>query len=131
MQFVPGSHREGALEHRELGLDGTRVLGQQVVQPESFDHRFFNVLKAGQASMHSDLLLHGSDANHSDRPRCGITMRFSPTEVKADLNVWPSFSIQMSRGQDEFNHNPIAPTPRGEAVPTKGMQFFSDFEKEW
>ena len=47
MQFVPGSHREGALEHRELGLDGTRVLGQQVVQPESFDHRFLNVLKAG------------------------------------------------------------------------------------
>ena len=40
-------------------------------------------LKAGEASVHSDLLLHGSEANTSDRRRCGLTLRFTPGDVRA------------------------------------------------
>ena len=131
MKVVSGSHKEAAYNHK-VNNDEKFILNQEVSE-DQFDINkiVYMNLRAGEMSLHTDALLHGSDANHSDRLRCGITMRFSPTEVKADLNVWPSFSIQLSRGQDEFNYNPIAPTPRGEALPTKGMQFFSDFEKEW
>lgn len=82
MQFVPGSHRGGALEHTQLGLDGSRVLGREVADPKAFPDRFLNVLKAGQISLHSDLLLHGSDANRSDRRRAGLTLRYTAAQVR-------------------------------------------------
>ena len=88
-------------------------------------------LKAGEISLHTDGLLHGSEANNSDRPRCGIVMRFSPTNVKADLSIWPFFSTQLARGKDIFNFNPIAPKPRGEATPIRQHQFAEEFEEQW
>ena len=42
-------------------------------------------LKAGEVSLHSDLLLHGSEANHSDRRRCGLTLRYCAADVRAGL----------------------------------------------
>ena len=40
-------------------------------------------LQAGEISVHADLLLHGSGANESDRRRCGLTLRYTPGEVRA------------------------------------------------
>ena len=74
---------------------------------------------------------HGSDENNSLRPRCGIVLRYSPTDVKADLSKWPFFSVQHVRGLDEFQNNPIAPVPRGEATPVRPMQFHTEFESQW
>ena len=88
-------------------------------------------LKAGEISLHSDALLHGSDPNNSNRPRCGITFRYSPSNVKANLSEWPFFSIQVARGETNHSLNPIAPIPRGEATPVKGFQFHHEFESEW
>jgi ectoine hydroxylase-related dioxygenase (phytanoyl-CoA dioxygenase family) len=45
------------------------------------------VLKAGQFSLHDVFLLHGSEANHSPRPRRGMTMRFMPTTSLFDRAV--------------------------------------------
>ena len=88
-------------------------------------------MKAGQISLHNDALLHGSEANNSDRRRCGVTMRFSPTNVKGDLKIWPFFETQLARGIDEFKLNPIAKIPRGEATPLKMFSFSREFENEW
>jgi ectoine hydroxylase-related dioxygenase (phytanoyl-CoA dioxygenase family) len=63
-------------------------------------------LKAGQISLHNDALLHGSEANNSNRRRCGVTMRFSPTNVKGDLKTWPFFETQLARGVDKYKLNP-------------------------
>lgn len=82
MQFVPGSHLHGALPHEDLELDGTRVLKRQVVDPDSFGKRVTNALTAGQISIHSDLLLHGSGLNRSDRRRAGMTFRYAAAEVR-------------------------------------------------
>lgn len=82
MQFVPGSHRGGALEHEQLALDGSRVLGRQVADIDRWPARFVNELRAGQASLHSDLLLHGSAANESDRRRAGFTIRYAAADVR-------------------------------------------------
>ena len=88
-------------------------------------------LKAGEISLHDDGLLHGSEANHSDRRRCGITMRFAPVNVKADLSIWPHFETQLARGVDDFKHNPIAEIPRGEGTPIKKFQYSSEFSYQW
>ena len=39
-------------------------------------------LRAGQASLHSDLLLHSSDANSSSRRRCGVALTYHTTDVR-------------------------------------------------
>ena len=43
----------------------------------------------------------GSLANNSERLRCGLTMRYCPTEVKCDMTVWPNFESMICRGIDE------------------------------
>ncbi len=58
-------------------------------------------------------------------------MRFSPVNVKADLSIWPHFEGQLVRGIDNYKLNPIAPIPRGEAVPTSKFQHSSEFEISW
>ena len=87
-------------------------------------------LKAGEISLHNDALLHGSEPNISNNRRCGLTMRFSPVNVKADLSIWPHFEGQLVRGIDNYKLNPIAPIPRGEAVPTSKFQHSSEFSNQ-
>ena len=131
MKVVSGSHKKPPYVYKE-NKNENLVLDLEVSDDQIDFRDVVSInLKAGQMSLHNDALLHGSEPNHSNRPRCGITMRFSPTNVKADLNVWPFFSIQMSRGVDRFHHNPIAPKPRGEATPSGRFQNYKDFEKEW
>lgn len=108
MQFVPASHRLGPLEHEELGLGEGRVLGRQVVEPEQYAERFVNVLKSGEISMHSDLLLHGSDANRSDRRRAGMTLRYTHASVRLidGYDSWRKSAVHVMKGDvDEFWYN--------------------------
>ncbi len=115
MHFVPGSHRWGPLDHEELELDGTRVLGRGVSGAGQYeDRRVVNELRAGQVSLHSDLLLHGSRANTSDRRRAGLTLRYGA----GDLDVQPGwehwlFPAVHARGR-VGEHWPHRRRPRGE-----------------
>ena len=76
-------------------------------------------LKAIEISLHDNHILHGSGPNHSDRIRAGQTMRFCPTEVKCDLNVWQKFESYLVSGVDEFEYNPIVKEPKGYSYPLK------------
>ncbi len=40
-------------------------------------------MRAGQISLHSDWILHGSEPNRSDRRRCGLAMRYLSADVRA------------------------------------------------
>jgi non-heme Fe2+,alpha-ketoglutarate-dependent halogenase len=83
MEFAPGSHLLGLVEHADYGLDETKARGREAVGPASYPQRYVNVLSAGQVSLHSDLLLHGSAANPSDRRRTGLTLRYAAGDVRA------------------------------------------------
>ena len=131
MKVVKVSHQKGMFNHHvnkanHLALD-------QEVSKDQFDKCdvISLNLKAGQISLHDDGLLHGSEANNSSRRRCGITMRYSPVNVKADLSVWPHFETQLVRGKDAFKHNPIAPIPLGEATPIQKFQLSREFQGQW
>jgi len=81
MEFVPGSHTLGGVAHRELALDGTRVLERSVVGHDTRE-TYINELPAGWASLHSDLLLHRSPPNRSNRRRAGIALRYGPASMR-------------------------------------------------
>ncbi|HBE68139.1 MAG TPA: phytanoyl-CoA dioxygenase family protein [Planctomycetaceae bacterium] len=102
MKFVAGSHHHGHMTYRESNPDEHNVLNQTIENPEQFGEIVLDELKAGQISMHSDLLLHGSEANHSDRRRCGLTLRYAAADVRAELG-WNEKGVVV-RGQDTGNH---------------------------
>jgi non-haem Fe2+, alpha-ketoglutarate-dependent halogenase len=109
MRFIPGSHLRGPLPHLPSGESEENVLDHTAVDPLAIGAPVDNVLRAGEISLHSDLLLHGSEANNSDRRRCGLTLRYCAAEVRASLG-WHAKGVVVS-GADVDRHwaNPARP----------------------
>lgn len=98
MKFISGSHHHGHLTYRQSKTGDHNVLDQTVENAESFGTPVYVELKAGEISMHNDLLLHGSEANDSDRRRCGLTLRYCASEVRAYMD-WNQKGVIVS-GED-------------------------------
>lgn len=70
LQYVPGSHRWPLLPTTELAgdMEGIRkVLDDQ--QWQAMTHPTVVTARRGEAAFHHPLMVHGSQANNSDRPR--------------------------------------------------------------
>jgi hypothetical protein len=109
MKFIPRSHLHGLIDYDET-QDANTVLDLAVRNPHSYgDSEVDDQLKAGQFSMHSDLLLHGSEANESNRRRCGLTIRYAA----ADVTTWYDWHKKgfVVRGENVGGHwaNPEMP----------------------
>ena len=114
MQYIEGSHLLGHLAYGERTAN--TVITQEVVNATKLGRIFDVVLKAGQVALHSDLTVHGSAVNRSNRRRCGLTMRYTPTYVRPVKEGWNQ-PIILCRGVDEFGYwgKPIA-RPSGEEI---------------
>lgn len=110
MRFVPGSHHYGHLTYHLSEETENNVLNQTVDNADQFGDPVDDVLQAGEISLHSDLLLHGSEANDSDRRRCGLTLRYCAADVRAYMD-WNGKGVIVS-GSDPSGHwaNPSRPT---------------------
>lgn len=109
MRFIPRSHTHGLIDY-DKSSNANDVLNMVVENPEQYGDSPVDVtLKAGQFSMHSDQLLHGSEANTSDRRRCGLTIRYAAAEVKTWFG-WDQKGI-LVKGQDAQGNwrNPSCP----------------------
>jgi len=134
MLFVPGSHVHGPLDHVQHELDGTRVLDREV-DPESANglsrfgpERHVNTMPAGWASMHSDLLLHGSAVNRSSRRRAGLTLRYTAasTRLLDGYDYWRKSAVHVEAGDPaDFWYD--RPRPEGEN-PEKMENFWGEFD---
>ena len=109
MRFIAGSHVSGHLTYRASEDDEGNVLDQTVEDAEQYGVTVDDVLRAGEISIHSDLLLHGSEANNSDRRRCGLTLRYCSADVRAAMD-WNQKGVIVS-GSDPSGHwaNPARP----------------------
>lgn len=109
MKFIAGSHHVGHLTFRESHPDEHNVLNQTVENAEQYGEVVFDELRAGEISLHSDLLLHGSDANDSDRRRCGLTLRYASADVRAGMD-WNRKGVWV-KGCDHSGHWANQPRP--------------------
>ena len=127
MQVIRGSHKKGVYTHHIN--DAPNLVLQKEVDANEIDQENIVTLdmKAGEISLHDSRLIHGSGPNTSDHRRCGITMRYCPTEVKCDLSVWPTFETYLARGVDKYRHNPVGPITKSEKCPTKPFSHSSEF----
>jgi ectoine hydroxylase-related dioxygenase (phytanoyl-CoA dioxygenase family) len=80
------------------------------------------ILKAGDVSIHHPNVIHGSEANHSDKWRRGLTIRYIPTStriVTPDNRIWESAFLL--RGDPVPGINTYVPWPKYD--PENSMNF--------
>ena len=116
MKFLPGTHRMGHLKWREVAKDKA-VLNQEIENAGQLGEPVYDELKAGQFSLHADMLAHGSDPNTSDRRRCGLTIRYCPPSVKAIDMRWSKGAI-LCRGSGANGAWTYNSRPNGDNVET-------------
>ena len=117
MHVIPGSHHHAQLTFRDSTATENNVLVQTVDNTAGYgDPPVALEMRAGQISLHSDWILHGSEPNRSNRRRCGPAMRYLSTDVRA-YNGWNANSI-WCRGTDPTSHWANHPRPDGELIPT-------------
>jgi hypothetical protein len=115
MRFIPGSHDKGHLTFRKSAPNS--VLAIETVGAEALGEPFSDTLRAGQISLHADMLVHGSEPNLSSRRRCGLTIRYCPPEVVMFDERWArSVEAILCRGQDPSGRWQHHPRPRGDDV---------------
>ena len=76
MRFIPGSHKQGVIEHKHL--EDFRVEDHKV----EYEREVTVPLKAGGCSFHHSLALHRTDANASDDRRIGLTVAYMDAHSK-------------------------------------------------
>jgi non-haem Fe2+, alpha-ketoglutarate-dependent halogenase len=83
MRVIPRSHTKGHIPYR-IGEDGYEDARYQTVEhPERYGDGPVDIeLMAGEFSLHSDLVLHGSLPNASLQRRCGVAIRYVPPDVR-------------------------------------------------
>ncbi len=114
MEFIPGTHL-GRVAHRDAG-EGS-VLSLETDGAGELGEPFSNNLKAGEFSMHADMLVHGSRPNGSDRRRCGLTLRYCPTSVRMTDDKWAAgVEAIVCRGEDPSGRWRHHPRPSGDEL---------------
>lgn len=109
MRFIAGSHHSGHLTYRPSDSSEHNVLNQTIENPLQYGTEVCDELKAGEISLHSDLLLHGSEANESNRRRCGLTLRYCAADVRAHMD-WNQKGVIVA-GSDPSGHWANRPRP--------------------
>ena len=100
MRVVPGTHKQGVLEHDNvqdpnlLNKRGER-LRMDVDESEAVDV----VLKPGEMSLHHTNIVHGSNPNTSDGPRIGFIVRYV-----TNLSTNRDRPVMRVRGKADCSH---------------------------
>ena len=82
MRFIPGSHRDGVVEHQDtFGQDNLLSRGQEIggVDESKAVH---GPLRPGEMSLHHGRCFHASGANGSLDRRIGLAIRYVTPEVR-------------------------------------------------
>ena len=108
MRFIPRTHGSGALP--EADATGESVFHKGTADADAMGVPHVNALRAGQCSLHADMLVHGSEPNRSARRRCGLTLRYCPPSVRITDAAWArGVEAVICRGSDPsgtWTHHP-------------------------
>jgi non-haem Fe2+, alpha-ketoglutarate-dependent halogenase len=103
MRVVPLTHKDGILPQTETyAPDNALSRGQEIAVIVDESQAVDIVLRPGEMSLHHLGIVHGSNANHSDKPRIGLAVRYISTKVVQEGEV--RSLAMLVRGHDEFGN---------------------------
>jgi hypothetical protein len=102
VRYIPGSHKWDLLPRYHLSGDMTTVFEFLTDEQRAAFKPVAAILKAGEASFHHPLMLHGSYENTSDKPRRATLINFFRDGVMSD--------------SDEPLLEGVPPIPKGEKI---------------
>ena len=86
VQYVPESHLWHLLPRGDLANDMTAVFQHLNAEQKDAFLPVPAVMKAGEASFHHPMTVHGSYENRSERPRRGVVLNFMRDGVRSNTN---------------------------------------------
>jgi len=100
MKVIPGTQSGGFSDYEQVDM-ASNIFGTQI-KPEKIDESqaVYFALKRGECSLHEGRLIHGADANTSDKRRAGYTMRYFPTSSVIYPERNQGHKIWLARGRD-------------------------------
>ncbi|WP_342358684.1 phytanoyl-CoA dioxygenase family protein [Terrarubrum flagellatum] len=116
MRVVPGTHKDGLVEHRETwAADNLLSRGQEIAVDVDLDKVVDVVLKPGEMSLHHVKIAHNSEPNRSNHRRIGFAIRYVAAHVKQAGGVRDK-AIPV-RGVDRWNYFDHEDGASGEFLP--------------
>ncbi|MFV2031449.1 MAG: phytanoyl-CoA dioxygenase family protein [Gammaproteobacteria bacterium] len=113
MRFIPASHKNGQIKHRDTVNDSNILTrGQHADIDIDEASAVYAELDAGQVSLHHGHLLHASGPNDTEQPRIGLVANYLSTSVRQ--SVAKTDFAMLVRGEDRFNHFQHLPEPKAE-----------------
>lgn len=113
MRAIPGSHKDGLLDHDTVTGDPNLLnrRGERLRMDVDESQAVDIVLQPGEMSLHHANIVHGSNANGSDRPRIGFIVRFVTSKTgNRDREV------MRVRGNTDCSHLRLASPPVNEDI---------------
>ena len=111
MEFIPGSHRLGQLQHMRDSAPGAINAGaRSISQPIDTAKAIFAPIRTGQASLHHTLVVHNSPPNRSDDRRIGFGISYIPAHCRHTGSK--RMSAMLVRGVDRYGHFDLEADPR-------------------
>ncbi|NNF79837.1 MAG: phytanoyl-CoA dioxygenase family protein, partial [Rhizobiales bacterium] len=90
MRFIPGSHKsQTPFAHARQNRDDV-VINMEIDTSAYSEADAVDIeLEAGQMSLHDIYLIHGSNANRSNKRRAGLALRYMPASSHFDREMFP------------------------------------------
>ncbi|XP_073343642.1 probable alpha-ketoglutarate-dependent hypophosphite dioxygenase [Pagrus major] len=109
LRVIPGSHCAGMLPHHQAIRPGNMLTVNQEIPEElvQADEAVLCPLLAGEMSIHDGLLVHASDANTSQKRRCGFVIRYVSTcayPIQDPDRPRKFHAAELACGTDQFNN---------------------------
>jgi len=110
MQFIPGTHNQGQLDHEEMGGENNLLMRGQTIHGIDEDNAVNVGLQPGEFSIHHEAVVHGSGDNNSAMPRIGLSIHYIAPHVH-QLKLKDVAAASLVRGEDTHGHWGQDPEP--------------------
>ena len=112
MRFMPGSHTQRIVPHRDsFAEDNLLSRGQEVAVDVDEAGAVDVDLRPGQASLHHGHLFHASGPNRTDDRRIGVAIRYINPSMQQKSGDRPL--VALVSGEDRYDHFICPPPPEG------------------
>jgi ectoine hydroxylase-related dioxygenase (phytanoyl-CoA dioxygenase family) len=124
MRVLPGSHRQGLVEHaNEPAARNLLRRGERVAAAVDESRAVDVTLRPGEMSLHHSTIIHGSNPNASDEPRVGFIVRFVTSRTPD-----PGRPLLRVRGEGDCRHLTLADPPPA-ADDARALAAWLDFSR--